>query len=83
MEYDVMEARYAGDYRIWLRFRDGTQGEIDLWPALDLPIYEPLKAPDYFARFAVEYDTLVWPNGADIAPEFLYDGVKSAQAAAK
>jgi hypothetical protein len=54
-----------------------------LWPALDLPIYEPLKAPDYFARFAVEYDTLVWPNGADIAPEFLYDGVKSALAAAK
>ncbi|HLQ01326.1 MAG TPA: hypothetical protein VK143_03400 [Burkholderiales bacterium] len=37
------------------------------------PVFEPLKNIDYFRRFTVhtELHTLVWPNGADFAPEFL------------
>src|SRR5438046_1148510 len=66
---------------IWVAFDDGTEGEIDLAAELQGPIFEPLKDAEYFARFTVE-DTLVWPNGADFAPEFLYERVRAAARAA-
>ena len=69
----LVEARYVRDYVIWLRWSDGTQGEVDLAGELDGPIFEPLKDQLYFRRFILSPDihTLVWPNGADLAPEFL------------
>lgn len=78
MEYDVLEARYVRDYVVWLRFRDGTSGEVDLRPALHGPVFEPLKNVDFFRQFSIhpEFETLVWPNGADIAPEYLHDNVR-------
>src|SRR6266540_3476528 len=71
MDYHVLEARYVGDHVVWLRFRDGSSGEIDLAPALRGPVFDPLRDPDAFRRFAIhpEFHTLVWPNGADFAPE--------------
>ena len=72
---DVVEARYVRDHRVWLRFEDGTEGEIDLSADLDGPVFEPLHDPKYFQRFTVSPDlgTISWPNGADFAPEFLYE----------
>ena len=69
----LVEARYVRDYVIWLRWNDGSQGEVDLREELDGPIFEPLRDPTYFRRFTLstEMHTLVWPNGADLAPEFL------------
>ena len=80
MHYDVVEARHVRGFVLWLRFRDGTSGEIDLGPALKGPIFEPLHDPDYFKRFTLHPDfrTVSWPNGADIAPEYLHDNVRSA-----
>ena len=66
----IIEARALGDHRVWVCFDDGTEGELDLAGELDGPIFAPLRDPAYFARFTVD-DTLVWPNGADFAPEFL------------
>jgi len=73
MIFRVEEARYVGDFVIWVKFTDGVEGEVDLRDALDGPIFEPLKDPEYFRQFTVhpELHTLVWPNGADFAPEFL------------
>lgn len=68
----VEEARHLGAHRVWVLFSDGRQGEIDLADALDGPVFEPLRDASYFGRFAVD-ETLVWPNGADFAPEFLYE----------
>jgi hypothetical protein len=78
MDYHVMEARYVGGYVVWLRFRDGTAGEVDLGNVLRGEVFEPLKDQEYFRRFTVhpEFRTLVWPNGADLAPEFLHDAVR-------
>jgi len=74
---DVIEARYVGRYTIWLRFEDGTQGEVDLSGELDGPVFEPLKDQDYFAKLRVNPDTgtIEWPNHADFAPEFLYEKI--------
>jgi len=72
---DIVEARYVSDYTIWLRFEDGSEGEVDLSSELYGPIFEPLKDPAYFSRFRVNPDTgtIEWPNHADFAPEFLYE----------
>ncbi|HEY0141877.1 MAG TPA: DUF2442 domain-containing protein [Thermoanaerobaculia bacterium] len=77
MYYNVVAAKHAHDYVIWVKFEDGTEGEVDLAAELWGPIFEPLKSVDYFGKVSVaEYGTVAWPNGADIAPEFLYERVR-------
>jgi len=70
----VREAKYLGDYRIELLFSDGSRGIADLSESLRGPIFEPLKNRSAFAQLEVdpELETIVWPNGADVAPEYLY-----------
>lgn len=78
MEYLIEEARYVRDYVIWVRCRDGSSGEVDLGAELWGEVFEPLKDLEYFKNFTVdpELKTLVWPNGADFAPEFLHNAVR-------
>lgn len=56
-----------------LRFDDGIEGEVDLSEELQGPVFEPLRDVRYFRQVMLhpELKTLVWPNGADFAPEFL------------
>jgi hypothetical protein len=75
----VVEADYRGDHRVWLRFNDGLSGETDLSEELYGEVFEPLRDPLFFARFVVD-ETLLWPNGADFAPEFLHARVARASA---
>ncbi len=74
----VIEARYAGEYVIWLRFADGVEGGVGLKDELWGPVFAPLKNKDYFRTFRIhpDFQTLTWENEADFAPEFLYDVVK-------
>jgi hypothetical protein len=74
MDYHVLEARYVRDHIVWVRFQDGTAGEVDLTSELEGPVFEPLRDPEVFKQLRVdpEFHTLVWPNGADIAPERLH-----------
>jgi len=74
----VTEARYVAGHTLWLRFSDGLEGEVDLASELDGEVFEPLRAPEAFRSFVVhpELYTVVWPNGADFAPEFLYERVR-------
>ena len=66
----LLEARWVRDFVLWLRFSDGSEGEVDLSGELDGPIFEPLSDPGYFRQFTLSPDlhTVVWPNGADLAP---------------
>ena len=77
MYYNVVAARHVRDYTVWVKFEDGSEGEIDLTAELWGPMFEPLKEPEYFQKVSVaEYGTIAWPNGADLAPEFLYERVR-------
>lgn len=71
----VIVAEYKGEYRIWLRFNDGSEGAVDLKDRLFGEMFEPLKDTNTFKSFRIdpELETLVWPNGANLAPEFLHD----------
>ena len=76
----VETAEYVGEYTVHLRFADGAEGDVDLAEELHGELFEPLRDPDVFRRFSVhpEFRTLCWPNGADLAPEFLYEKVQVA-----
>ncbi|MBI2371920.1 MAG: DUF2442 domain-containing protein [Deltaproteobacteria bacterium] len=76
----VIRAEYRGGYRIHLTFNDNSEKTIDFRQWLDGPVFEPLKDPDYFRRFFLDGGTVVWPNGADIAPETLYEQDGSGEA---
>lgn len=69
----VKEVKYTKDYCLWLAFDDGSAGNIDLHHHLKGPVFEPLKDKVFFSQVVVdqELETIVWPNGADFAPEFL------------
>ena len=59
-----------------IKFEDGKNGEIDFSNEFDGPIFEPLKKVEYFKKFNIEVKTLHWENGADFAPEYLYENMK-------
>lgn len=71
----VVKAKYLDDYRIWLAFNNGAEGEIDLSSELYGEIFEPLKDINFFKSFSLQGHTLSWSNGADFAPEFLYENI--------
>lgn len=79
----LIAVRPTGGFRLWLRFSDGLEGEVDLCADLNGPVFEPLRNPVEFLRLRLdsELHTLVWPNGADFAPEFLREKVSAGRAA--
>ena len=77
----VTSAKYDGGYRLLLTFNDGTSGSVDFSRWLEGPVFEPLKDIVYFQRFFLDGGTVGWPNGADIAPETLYEEAKKSAAA--
>ena len=70
-------AEYVRDYRIYVRFADGRHGDVDLERELWGDMFEPLKDPQIFRSFQLNsgLNTITWPNGADFAPEFLYNAI--------
>jgi hypothetical protein len=63
----------ASEVELRLVFNDGSENTIDFAKWLVGPVFEPLKTADFFRRFFVDGGTVVWPNGADVAPETLYE----------
>ncbi len=72
MFLEVKKAKYLKDYKILLEFNDGITMTVDLENELNGKIFEHLKDKDYFKTFSIKFNTIEWSNGADIAPEYLY-----------
>jgi hypothetical protein len=80
----VTDARHLGAYRLWVRFSDASEGEIDLGDLVlndKRPIVVALRDPSVFAAIRVDMDTVVWENGFDLAPEYLHARAKAAPTA--
>ena len=69
----VTKAKYVKDYLIEVKFNDGTKKIIDFEGWLDGPVFKPLRNKDYFKKFFIDDPTIAWANGADVAPETLYE----------
>jgi len=71
-------AEYVKDYQIKIKFNDGLEKIVDLKDVIfndNRRVFQELKDLVLFSKvkFNPEFDTIVWPNGADLAPEFLYN----------
>ncbi|NQU20509.1 MAG: DUF2442 domain-containing protein [Candidatus Nealsonbacteria bacterium] len=75
MILQVVEAKYDRDYVVRFKFNDGAEGFVDLADELYGEMFAPLRDMQKFKAFKVdpELNTIVWENGADLAPEFLRD----------
>ena len=72
----VIAVEVLRPYVLEVTFEDGARRQVDIEPFLWGEVFQPLRDPAYFAQVTVdpELGTIVWPNGADLAPEFLYYG---------
>ena len=71
----ILESETASPYRLRLTFNNGTRKTVDVRPLLQGPVFEPLWDAAYFSLGRIDpiSGTVVWPNGADFAPEALYE----------
>ena len=69
----VIEAEYDVGYRLKLKFNNGAEGIVDLEDELYGEVFEPLKNLERFREFKVTSRTIEWSNGADFAPEYLFE----------
>ena len=74
----IADAEALGDHLFRLTFSTGEVQVVDLLPLIERiggPVFAPLRDPAYVARVSVDpvCGTVVWPNGADLAPTALYD----------
>lgn len=80
----VTDVRHLGGYELRVDFNNGASKVVDLSGELHGEVFEPLRDPEMFRRAAVdpETGTVAWPNGADFAPEFLFEIGRNVQHAA-
>lgn len=71
----VLSVEVCGTHSLHVTFSDGTRKRVHVRPLLEGPVFLPLRDPDYFSRVMVDAEagTVVWPNGADLAPEALQE----------
>lgn len=72
---DIVEARPVGDHRLYVRFEDGAEGEVDLAEFVEFHgVFAILRDPAEFRKLRVdsELGTVCWPNGADLDPDVIY-----------
>ena len=80
-DWRVMTVEPLPESRLRVVFFDGTSGEVWLRSFLESPrisgtIFEPLREPEVFRQAHVELGAVAWPNGADLAPDAMYDAIR-------
>ena len=73
MFLEVVKAEYLNGYRLKLWFNDKVVKVVDLAESLNGEVFAPLKDLDFFKQFSIKFNTVEWNNGADFAPEYLYE----------
>ena len=73
MFLEVVKAEYLDNYKIKVWFNDNTVKIVDLSNHIDGEVFTPLKDIGFFKRFSIKFHTIEWENGADYAPEYLYE----------
>ena len=73
---DVIKIEYKRGFFYHVVFDDGKSGDIDFSEYVGKgPVFEPLRDIGFFKKATIEGGTISWPNGADIAPEALYEKI--------
>ncbi len=74
----IISISYPSGYTYHITFDDGLEGIVDFTEYIGKgPVFEPLRDLDFFRQARVEGGTIAWPNGADVAPETLYEKLEA------
>ena len=73
MFIEVVKAEYVEGYKLLLLFNNGERRMVDLSNSLKGTVFAPLRDISYFKNFSIKFNTIEWENGADFAPEYLYE----------
>ncbi len=86
MLHDIVEAQARDEFRLWVKFEDGLEGEVDLSDLVGRSVFKRWEEnPSEFARVSVDADsgTAAWPGGLDVAPDALYEEILRANSATR
>lgn len=77
MLYEIQKVEARPDYHLWIRFADGTQGEVDLSHLVGKGVFRCWEDEETFRQVFIdpESKTVAWPGGIDLAPDALYDRI--------
>ncbi len=76
----VVDVKALDGYRLHARFMDGTEGDVQMKEHIHSPdsgIFAWLADPEVFQTVGLEFGAVTWPNGLDLAPDAMYDAIKS------
>jgi Protein of unknown function (DUF2442) len=73
MFLELTQASYINDFKLSLKFNDGVEMTVDLEHELNGSVFTPLRDKNKFQHFSIVFNTIEWENGADFAPEYLYE----------
>jgi hypothetical protein len=80
----IVELHALEGFRLHVRFEDGTEGVVCLEGELIGPVFEPLKDPRLFQQVSLdEFGVPCWPNGADLAPDAIYEELKFGRSSSR
>jgi hypothetical protein len=70
----VVKVTALSQYRLHVEFDDGVTGEVEIFPRLSGPVFEPLRDETVFRTVTIDPETgaVCWPNGPDLAPDAMY-----------
>src|SRR5688572_3217125 len=78
--WEVVAVRALPGFALFVRFADGTEGQVDVKEFLFAPnpgVFEPLRDPVKFSQARVRDGAVTWPGGLDMAPDAMYDDIKA------
>jgi hypothetical protein len=76
MYWDVIEVKVTENLSLYVRFADGTNGQVRFMPQHLTGIFEPLKNPQFFNQVFIDSGVVAWPNEVDLAPDAMYQEIK-------
>lgn len=79
--YRITQVQPRARYRVWLRFEDGTSGEVDLSDLVGKGVFRRWRDEREFQRVFIDRETgtIAWPGGIDLAPDALYRDVSQVR----
>ena len=69
----MVDVDYIKDYTLEMTFSDGVRKRMDFRPILQGEVFGELIDKAKFVQYGLTRSTIEWANGADIAPEYLYE----------
>jgi len=78
---DVAEVRVESDYKLFVRFFDGTSGIVDMSSLITSPnagVFAVLSDPERFANVGIQLGAVTWADGLDLAPDAMYQALRNA-----